>query len=235
MSKSFGNMRPVLEHLVRGEGGLAGEIADLRHDVDKAFGTLEAPGVGGSGVLCAQNIVDPVAAAPAGLEVATAPTAAGRLVTAFLAPGAAALAANARNVTFTVAGTDTAAPLSALVTGTDIDGKALTETVPLGAAAGLYPGVKCFKTVTSVQYVATAVPITDCTVSIGFGDVFGLASKILDMAGVPGLIQEYEDGAKVATGTFATATASPPYGSYEPATAPDGSVPYALLFVRDLS
>jgi hypothetical protein len=40
-SRVFGSRRPVLAHLVRGGGGLAGEVADLRTDTEAAFQQLQ--------------------------------------------------------------------------------------------------------------------------------------------------------------------------------------------------
>ena len=41
-SKAFGSQRAAKAHLVRGSGGLAGEIGDLRSDVEEGFQNLEA-------------------------------------------------------------------------------------------------------------------------------------------------------------------------------------------------
>jgi hypothetical protein len=40
-SKAFGSQRAAKAHLVRGSGGLAGEIGDLRADVEEGFQNLE--------------------------------------------------------------------------------------------------------------------------------------------------------------------------------------------------
>lgn len=41
-SKAFGTQRAAKAHLLRGGGGLSGEIADLRNDVEEGFQNLEA-------------------------------------------------------------------------------------------------------------------------------------------------------------------------------------------------
>lgn len=41
-SRAFGSQRAAKAHLVRGSGGLAGEIGDLRSDVEEGFQNLEA-------------------------------------------------------------------------------------------------------------------------------------------------------------------------------------------------
>jgi hypothetical protein len=40
-SKSFGNQRARLPHLVRGTGGVAGEVSDLRGDIEEGFQAME--------------------------------------------------------------------------------------------------------------------------------------------------------------------------------------------------
>lgn len=232
-SKSFGSKVPVLPHLVRGSGGLSGEISDLRHDVEEAFQTIESL-ESGTNPIRVQEFTNPVAADAAGLEIATATTVAPRTVTSFLAGGVAALAAFPRNITFTTAGTTPAdAPATAVVTGTDVDGNALTETVTLAQTATIASGAKCFKTVTSVAYAAADG--TDATVAIGFGAVFGLAKKAKVRAGAVAVLAEFAAGSKVTNGVFATPTASPPNGSYAPNTAPNGTNDYAVFVERDMA
>lgn len=41
MSISFGSKVPKRRHLVRGKKGVAGEVTDLRNDVEEAFTTVE--------------------------------------------------------------------------------------------------------------------------------------------------------------------------------------------------
>lgn len=49
-SRSFGTKVPQKIHLVRGTGGLQGEIADLRADTEEAFLSMEADTGGGQGI-----------------------------------------------------------------------------------------------------------------------------------------------------------------------------------------
>lgn len=186
--------------------------------------------------LAVYEMTNPVASDTAGLRVATASAATAQtvLAAALLAPGIAALAAFPRNVNFTVAGgTPAHAPTSALITGTDIDGNALTETVVITASAGTYAGAKAFKTITSI--VLSGGTGVGATVAIGFAKVFGLPAKIKDRAGRRAVIQEVSAGTVVTNGTFATPTTSPPYGSWSPNTNPDGSVDYSATYERDVS
>lgn len=146
--------------------------------------------------------------------------------------GKAELLARPRNVTFTVAGATAAhAPTSALVTGTDINGDALTETVSITASAGTYQGNKCFRTITSIALSGGTG--TGATVAIGFGKKFGLSKKIRTRAGALMFGNEISGGSVVTNGTLASPTTSPPNGSYSPNTDPDGSVDYALEYEPD--
>ena len=177
--------------------------------------------------------INPAAAAVAGLKAATASTVAVQtvLTAGLLAPGVAALLDFPRNVTFTTAGATAAdAPATALITGTDIDDAALTETVTIAQTATIAQGAKCFKTVTSIVYAAGDG--TGATVAIGFGQKFGLTKKIKTLGGGVAVINEIAIGARVTTGTFADYTTSPPYGNYSPAAAPDGVNDYAVTYQR---
>jgi hypothetical protein len=185
-------------------------------------------------MLAVDEFTDPATADAAGLEAATTVSTSVRTVTSFLAGGVAALAAYPRNITFTTAGNTPAdAPASATITGTDVFGNALTETVNIAQTATIASGVKCFKTVTSIAY--TVGQGTDATVSIGFGPLLGLAHKPKVRAGTVAVVDEIAVGARVTTGTFATPTTSPPNGSYSPSSAPNGSRDYAVYYERDLT
>jgi hypothetical protein len=183
-----------------------------------------------------QTWTDPVAASANGLRAATATVATTStvLAAALEAAGKAALLANPRNVTFTTAGGTAAdAPATATITGTDIDDNALTETVNLAQTATIASGVKAFKTIVSIAFAAGDG--TDATVAIGFGSVFGLAVKPKLRSGIVAVVQEYAAGALATNGTFVVPATSPPYGTYAPNSAPDGSKDYAVRFERDLT
>lgn len=204
------------EHLLRGTGGLGPEIADVRADVARTLLPMAA--------ITVEEYMNPATEAVAGLEAATATTVAPRSVTTFLAGGVAALLAYGRNVTFTTAGATPAnAPASALVTGTGMDGAALTETVVLAQTAATAAGVKIFKTVTDVDYAAADG--TAATVSIGFGALLGMSKTIKSRGGLQKPIREIAVGAVVTSGVFDV-----PNLSYAPAAAPNGTNDYALYY-----
>lgn len=177
------------------------------------------------------EITNAPAAATAGLLAATASSVAvqTKLAAALISAGLLELSIRPRNVTFTVAGATAAhAPTSAVITGTDINGDALTETVAITASAGTYAGVKAFKTIVSIVYGAGGG--AGATVAIGYGSVFGLSKKIRSRAGLPLVFKEISAGAVVTNGTFVAAATSGPNGTYAPNSAPDGSKDYAVAY-----
>lgn len=211
----FSNQHAAKPHLVDGHRGVPGEVNDLRLDIARVLGNLAAISV--------DEFTNPAAGGAAALEAATACTLLGRLVTSFLAPGVAILAAYGRNVTITTAGTTpTNGPASAVVTGT-YKGVAQTETIAgLNGGAATYAGVKPFDTVTSVQY-ATALDV-DATNSIGIGNGLGVGLTPKARAGATVLVREVVDGALVTTGALTAEKL------YTPATAPNGTHDYAVYY-----
>lgn len=188
------------------------------------------------GPLYWQEWTNPVASSTTGLKAATATVATTStvLAAALTEAGLTALATYPRNVTFTTAGGTAAdAPATATITGTDIDGAALTEVVNLAQTAATASGVKAFKTITSIAY--SAGDGTDATVAIGFGNVFGLAKKAKTRGGIVAVVQEIAAGSLATNGTFVVPATGLPYGTYSPNTAPDGSRDYAVLYERDMS
>jgi flagellar capping protein FliD len=140
----------------------------------------------------------------------------------------------ARAVTFTTAGaTASDAPATATVTGTDIDGNALSETLNLAQTATAVTTAKCYATITSIAM--PAADGTDATIAVGIADKFGLTSKAKVRGGGVGVLREVEGGAAPTAGTFATPTASAPYGAYTPNSTPDGSKDFAVWFERDVA
>ena len=179
------------------------------------------------------EFTDPPAAAAAGLLAATATTVAPQtvLAAALISGGKSELLLRPRNVTFTVGGTAAQSPTSAVITGTDINGDSLTETVAITASAGTYAGVKAFRTITSVVYGAAGG--TGATVSIGYGAVFGLSRKAKTRAGAVNRGIEISAGSVVTNGTLVVAGTSGPNGTYAPNSAPDGSKDYAIAYEPD--
>jgi hypothetical protein len=228
-SSLFTRPQAALGHLVKPGGGLSGEIFDLRKDLTTEFAAMAA--------IAVEEFTNAAAPDAAGLLALTATTVAVQtvLTAGLLAPGKAALAAYPRNVTFTTdaAGTPGDAPADAVVTGTDINGEALTETISVPQTATTTQGAKAFKTITSIVYAAGDG--TGAQVSIGFGKKFGLTKKIKSRAGLATAIKEIAVGAVVTTGTFVDAATAPPNGTYAPSADPDATKDYAIYYEFDAS
>lgn len=138
----------------------------------------------------------------------------------------------ARNIIITNAGDDTGDTY--VVTGTDIHGAAMVETIT-GANAGVAAGKKAFKTVSSI--VASGASAGN--VSVGFGDVIGLPIWV-PSSGF--LIKELQDGAAATAGTLvaglarataSTATTADTRGTYDPNAACDGAKHFGLIVFAD--
>lgn len=119
--------------------------------------------------------------------------------------------------------------VAVVVTGLDLDGNVLTDTITLidGGATDAF-GTSCFASISSIF-----VPLQSGVggaLEFGFGDVIGLAGSIAVRAGAPVVMLEIEAGAVVTTGTFLSPAAGLPNGSYEPATVPDAANDYALMY-----
>lgn len=86
----------------------------------------------------------------------------------------------ARNVTVkrvvVVVGADT--PGTITVTGTDVDGAAISEAIIPGADGVVVAGTKAFKTVTAVVGAGWVIAGGADTVEVGFGDLIGLPRAI---------------------------------------------------------
>lgn len=180
------------------------------------------------------ELTNPLAAAAAGLKAATATVTSTVSLTAadLLTAGKDELAARPRNITFTTAGVTPAnAPATATVTGTDVNGDAITETITLAQTATIAEGAKAFKTITAIDYPAGDG--TAATVSIGYGNKFGLSRKARTRAGAVMRGTEISAGSVVTNGTLVVAATGLPNGTYTPNTAPDGANDYAIAYETD--
>lgn len=198
------------------------EVEDLRNDVKKEFAPLAA--------ITVEEFTNPPASGAAVLLAATATVAAPVTVLAAALTdvgGKAVLLAQARNITFTTAGsTASDAPATALITGTDRDGHAQTETVTLAQTATIAKGVKLFKTITKIEY--PAADGTGATVAIGIGDAMPLSKTPKTRAGLAAIIREVAVGALVTTGAIDATNKS-----YTPATATNGTNDYCVFYEFD--
>lgn len=200
----------------------SGEIKDLRDDISRTFLPMAA--------ITVEEFTNPAASGAAVLKAATATVAAPVTVLAAAltdSGGKAVLLAQARNITFTTAGGTAAdAPATALITGTDRNGKPQTETVTLAQTATIAKGVKLFKTITQIDY--PTADGTGATIAIGIGDALPLSKTPKARAGAALPVREIVDGALVTTGAIDATNKS-----YTPATATNGTHDYAVYYEYD--
>jgi len=180
------------------------------------------------------ELTNPLAAAAAAIRAAFATTVAVQTWTTpnLIGGGAAELLANPRNVTFTTAGaTPSDAPATVVVTGTDVDGEAITETLNVPQTATIVEGAKAFATIVSVVFAAGDG--TGATVAMGYGSKFGFRKKAKVRSAIVNVIREIAAGAFVTNGTFVVPATGAPYGTYTPNTAADGANDYSFTYEVD--
>jgi len=136
-----------------------------------------------------------------------------------------------RQVVATVAGATPAdAPATATVTGLDIDGNVMTETLTLPQTATTVVGTKCFAQVTKIEM--PAADGTAATVSFGTGVRLGLKVNPMVLGTTTvGIMAETYDGSVVTNGTLVGAATHEPHGSYSPNTAANGTHDYAIAYL----
>lgn len=158
----MGSARGLKAHLLVSHG-LSAEVADVRKDLAKAFRGMAAIGVEEY-----PNLVGTAAPGAAVLLAATATVASivTLLPAGLLAAGLAQLAAHARQLTFTTAGTTASdVPANVVINGLDTNGAAQSETLVLSQSAAAVTSVKYYSAITSIVY--PAADGTGGTVSIG--------------------------------------------------------------------
>jgi hypothetical protein len=237
-SNLFGAKGPDKPHLVRGTGGLAGEVSDLRDDIDESFQDLEDNG----GYLYTDEWTDPPAADPDYLMTARATQVTEDIWTSATAEATAAWLADTelvppRNLTVTGNAHANIEATTLTITGFVRDKLgvlvAQTDTIAIANDEGATKATtRAFSTVTNATMPAIHLG-TGGTFTFGFGEIFGLSKPIKTRAGLTAPLREVEAGSVVTTGTFTTAAAQPPTGTYLPATVADAANDYALTYEVD--
>lgn len=229
-SKSMKGMGPAVPHLADKPGGLAGEIWDLRGDVDRACSRLETPGAGGTGVVAVEEWSAPPAAS---IDYFLPATVLG--MTRHVETSAAAPLAVPRNVMIDFIVTVGTPSGSLVVTGRDVAGVVRSATVPMPAASALVDAGIALVDVDTIEFLPLPPTLFDGTASVGYGDAIGLGSPAKTRQMGVHVIDEYMDGAIVSpiTATFTDKTLAQPNGTYLPATVPDGTHTYLLTYERD--
>jgi hypothetical protein len=221
-SNLFAKQHPAVPHLVTGKQGVPGEVDDLRRDVSTVLGGLAA--------LTVDEWADVPAADPVGVLASTLTTTAAvtHAVDITLDPP--------RNVTLTCDDSATTWSGSMTVTGTDVNGDAITETVAFTNNT-LTAGLKAFAHISSLARPAQLDALGHY--SVGFGTLIGLAKKIKSRAGALAVVMEIEVGVVKAcdalVGTYVAPATGAPNGTYDPGTAPNGTNDYAVYYEYDPS
>lgn len=236
MSKLFGSERASKPHLVRGSGGIPGEIADLRADIDSTFDRLED----GGGYLVTEEFTN---VATADVNAIVVSMASSNAIVALAAEDLDGVVGNdemvpPRNVTVTTSTHADIDAVAVVVTGRvrNSDGKlvAQTDTITLtngGGATDL--GDAMFSIVDSVTIPAQGG--SGGAVEVGFGALIGLGKAMKSRAGLRAPIRQIAIGAVVTTGTFSAPATNLPHGAYAPAAAPNGTNDYAITYEVDTS
>lgn len=226
--------RAAKPHLVRGGGGLSGEVADLRADIAREIGFLAS--------FTVEEFIDPAAADPNGIKTsfASSDSAQQFLVADLDGLVGAGVMTPPRNITITTGASGDIDAVDVVITGfvLDANGKEIpqTDTITLTADIGATDvGTQAFSRVTQIDIPAQTG--TGGTIEIGFGDVIGLSAPLVSRAGVEAVLMEIEAGTVLAadaiTGTFIDAATAAPNGTYEPATPADAANDYAIYYEYD--
>jgi hypothetical protein len=229
-STLFGHRSPRLAHLVlRGKGGLPGEIADLRGDTEDAFLAMQANG----GYIHTDEFTNVAAADVDGIKLAAATAATPQAFTAANWDGVLGTAEMVppRNATITTSSHADVDAVAVVITGRIRDFMGLlvaqTDTINLTDGGGATDaGIKAFSFIDGVAVPAQGG--AGGSLSIGWGVLIGMSRPMRSMAGLLRPLREVAAGSVVTNGTFA---ATAPNGTYSPNSAPNGTNDYALTFV----
>lgn len=214
-------------HLARrSSGGIPQEVRNLSNKLGTRLGNQSV-------VITDVVYTNPAAADDDGFLTATASAATATSYSGAGLNGAIGTAVMdpPRQVVATVAGVTPAdVAASATITGKDINGQTISETVVLPQVAGSVTSTKCFRSITSITMPAGQG--VDGTVKFGTGDRLGLkvAPLVLGTA-VVGILAETYDGSVVTNGVLTGAATHGPYGSYLPNTVPNGAHDYAIAYL----
>jgi hypothetical protein len=224
----FSKQVATLDHLVR-QGGLGGEIADVRKDVAKVLKPLVAVTV--------EEYDYPSAAGVTTVLAATLSTLASSVT--YRVGGNGLAFSPPRNVEVVVAGSGTPTHMShsVVVAGLDANGNKLSETITgTNGGAATYSGVKCFALVETVAPSADGGGI-DATFSVLNGVVIGLSQtpKLRTGQTLGAIRRELMDGTAPTAGALTAPATNPPNGAYTPNTAPATQAPATTTGSADIT
>jgi hypothetical protein len=142
-----------------------------------------------------------------------------------------------RALVFSTTGSTPAdAPAHAVITGTDLFGHPVVETLDLAQTVTTATTTYCYRSVSSVVYEAGQG--TDAAIAITFAAPLGLGRKCVARAGIaaPPILKEIAGGSVVTNGVLAlpvALTSGLPHGTYAPNTPADGATDYAIYYEYD--
>lgn len=136
-----------------------------------------------------------------------------------------------RNIVLTTGGTTANIGAgTAVVSGTNIYGKAITENFTISSAQnGATTGAKAFASVTSVLFPATTG--ASATVSVGSGTKLGLPRCMADAGKY--VFSEFNSAYETTRGTAAASASAVESNTFIPNGTPDGSKPVELFYVQN--
>jgi hypothetical protein len=223
-SQYFGSKGPRRPHLVQGKRGAAGEVEDLRNDVDEAFETLE-----NNGLVRVDTWTNPPVADVDYFLDGRAGSTSEQILRAsagdFLQT---AIATGARSITVTRSASVGAYTTDPII----IKGKAYGEDVTLTFTPADADGGDTIQSTENLgldEITEVVIPPQVSalgTFDIGFGALMVLFRPIRALAGVATPLREVAVGAVVTTGTFSGR-------KYTSAAAPDGIRDFAVVYIAD--
>lgn len=187
------NQRARLAHLVRGKGGVPGEIADLRSDIIDEFAA--------SAAIAVEEWTNPALADTDGIMTVVQSLLSTAVTYDSTLEALAADIDPPRNVTVTTGagGTPAHSPSEATIVGKDINGDAISEVIALSQAAATDAGALAFAVVESVTLKNDGSG-TGAALEVGFGTVIGLSKPLMPRAAGSLALLEIVDGAIVGGG-----------------------------------
>lgn len=232
-SKLFGSKTARRPHLVAGVGGVAGEVNDLRQDVEASFAQLENQG----GYLRTDEFTNPATADVDAIKTSFATSSSVQSLSGAALDGVngAVEMVPPRNPTITSSSHANVTAVAVVFTGRvrNAAGELVARTVTVNTTNGggaTDAGAEALSFVDSVSIPAMGG--ASGSLQLGFGVSIGLAAKIKSRAGLIRPLREVAIGAVVTTGTF-TNPSGAPVSLYTPAAAPNASNDYAVTFEVD--
>lgn len=183
------------------------------------------------GVLVHENIANAPTADPNGFKLSIATSTSAQVYSGAALDGVVGTDEldQPRNVTVTASNSAPSYAGSVTFLGKDVYGNDISEAVAITNNATT-AGTKCLKSVTSIS--VPAQNDTSGALEFGFGVVVGLSDRAVALGGasVPLLLQEVVNGSVVTTGALTLPATNEPNGAYTPASAPNGTNDYGIVY-----